>query len=128
MDWIVGDNLPFSVVESERFRHFIHSLNLVWLTPSRPIIANLIKKEYQYAVIHVKNLLRTAKGLIHLTFDGWTSRRNDSYLGINAYFVDNNWNRRSVLLVVQPFQNSHTRSHIADLVAKVLKFFKVEDR
>jgi hypothetical protein len=49
-------------------------------------------------------------------------------LGINAYFVDNDWNRRSVLLGVQPFQNSHTGDNIADLVVEVLKFFEVEDR
>jgi hypothetical protein len=33
-------------------------------------------------------LLQTAKKLIHLTFDCWTSRQNDPYLGINAYFLD----------------------------------------
>jgi hypothetical protein len=52
----------------------------MWSTPSRNTIDNLIKREYQYAIPHVKNLLGSAKGLIHLTFDGWTSRQNDPYL------------------------------------------------
>jgi hypothetical protein len=74
LDWIVANNLPFSVVDSEEFRRFVTSINPACWIPSRKVITNLIKNEYQYAVSHIKTLLQTAKGLIHLTFDGWTSR------------------------------------------------------
>ncbi|KAM4065570.1 ribonuclease H-like protein [Hirsutella rhossiliensis] len=31
--------------------------------------------------------------MIHFTFDGWTSRQNTSFLGINAHFIDQDWNQ-----------------------------------
>jgi hypothetical protein len=76
----------------------------------------------------MKALLQTAKGLIHLTFDSWTSRQNDPYLGINACFVDRDWKQQTVLLGLQPLQGTHTGASIADEVAVVLKFFEVENR
>jgi hypothetical protein len=64
-----------------------------------------------------------------LTFDVWTFRQNDAYLGIHAYFVDTDWNPRTTLLGLQPFHGKqHNGSEIADMVAYVLKFFEVEKR
>jgi hypothetical protein len=50
MDWIVINNLPFRVVESEEFRRFVTSINPACWIPSRKVITNLIKNEYQYAI------------------------------------------------------------------------------
>jgi hypothetical protein len=61
--------------------------------------------------------------LIHLTFDCWTSRQNDPYLGINAYFLDRDWKQHTLLLGLQPLQKAHTGANIAEEVAAVLKFF-----
>jgi hypothetical protein len=80
------DNLPFWVVESERFCRFVKSVNPMTWIPIRRIIINLVTKEYQQAISHIK-ALQTAKGLIHLTFDSWTSHQNDPYLGINDLTV-----------------------------------------
>jgi hypothetical protein len=49
---------------------------------------NLVAKEYARAVPFVKQKLATARGMINLSFDGWTSRQNVSFLGINAHFID----------------------------------------
>jgi hypothetical protein len=128
MDWIVMDNLPFWVVESERFCRLVKSVNPMAWIPIRRTIINLVTREYQQATPHIKALLQTAKGLIHLTFDGWTSRQNDPYLGINAYFVDRDWKQHTVLLGLQTLQGTHTGANIAEEVTVVLKFFEVENR
>jgi hypothetical protein len=128
MNWIVIDNLPFWIVEFQRFCQFMKSVSpMVWI-PIKRIIINLVIREYQQAIPHIKALLQTSKELIHLTFDGWTSRQNDSYLGINAYFVDRDWKQHTVLLGLQPLQRTHTGANIADEMAVVLKFFEVENR
>jgi hypothetical protein len=123
------NNLPFQVVTSERFCRYLKSVNPMVEVPTRQIVVNLVIRKYQYAIPQVKALLNTAKGLIHLIFDIWTFRQNESYLGIHAYFVDKNWNPHIVLLGLQPFhEKQHNGSNIGDVVAYVLKFFEIEDR
>jgi hypothetical protein len=96
---------------------------------TRQTIINLVIKEYQYAIPQVKALLNTTKGLIHLIFNIWTSRQNESYLGIHAYFVDKNWNPHTVLLKLQLFhEKQHNGSNIGNVMAYVLKFFEIENR
>jgi hypothetical protein len=85
------NNLPFCVVKSERFRRFLCSVNPEAWISAENIIMNLVLREYQHAITQVKQMLQTARKLIHLTFDGWTSRQNDSYLGITAHFLDQQW-------------------------------------
>jgi hypothetical protein len=97
--WILIDGLLFSVVSSERFWSFVELINPTCWIPSRQRITPLIEKEYRYAVLQVKHLLHSAKRLIHLTFDGWTSRQNVSYLGINAHFMDGNWKQHRVMIL-----------------------------
>jgi hypothetical protein len=84
------DNLPFQVVTSERFRRYLKSVNLMAEVPTRQTVVNLVIRKYQYAIPQIKAFLNTAKELIHLIFDIWTSRQNESYLKIHAYFVDKN--------------------------------------
>jgi hypothetical protein len=50
-------------------------------------------------------------------------------LGIHAYFVDTDWNPLTMLLGLQPFHGKqHNGSEIANIVAYMLKFFKIEKR
>jgi hypothetical protein len=84
------NNLPFQVVILERFRRYLKSVNPITEVLTRQTMVNLVIKKYQYAIPQIKALLNTAKELIHLTFDIWTFRQNESYLGIHAYFVDKN--------------------------------------
>jgi hypothetical protein len=129
MNWIIMNNLPFQIVTSERFRRYLKSVNPVAEVPTRQIMVNLVIKKYQYAIPQVKAFLNTAKELIHLIFDIWTSRQNESYLGIHAYFVDKNWNPHIVLLKLQLFhEKQHNGSNIGDVMAYVLKFFEIKDR
>jgi hypothetical protein len=58
MDWIVMNNLPFWVVESERFCRFVKSVNPMAWIPTRHTIINLVTREYQQAIPHIKALSR----------------------------------------------------------------------
>jgi hypothetical protein len=123
------NNLPFQVVTSERFRRYLKFVNPMAEVPTRQTMVNLVIREYQYAIPQVKAFFNTAKELIHLTFDIWTFRQNESYLEIHAYFVDKNWNPHIVLLGLQPFhEKQHNGSNINDVIAYVLKFFEIKDR
>ena len=53
-------------------------------------MVKLLLAEYQIALGPVRQLLATARGMIHLTFDGWTSRKFSSFIGIHAHLIDAN--------------------------------------
>jgi hypothetical protein len=128
MDWIIADNLPFRLVDSPAFRRWAMYRNPGGLLPTRKTIASLLKEEYQRAIPHVKQMLQSARGLVHFTFDGWTSRQNVSFLGMNAHFLDEEWVFRTIFLGLPPLLYRHTGNAMADEMAAVLQFFGVEDR
>jgi hypothetical protein len=67
------NNLLFQIVTLKRFRRYFKSVNPMAEVPTRQIMVNLVIKKYQYAIPQVKAFLNTAKELIHLIFDIWTS-------------------------------------------------------
>ncbi|RKK07682.1 hypothetical protein BFJ67_g18295, partial [Fusarium oxysporum f. sp. cepae] len=66
--------------------------------------------------------------MIHFTFDGWTSRQNASFLGINAHFVDRDWKQWRILLALPALRNRHTGAALADEVADTICAFGLQDR
>jgi hypothetical protein len=90
----------------------------------------MIDNEYERAIGSVTEVLQSARGLIHHTFDGWTSKVKTSFLGINAHFIDRNWKQWDFLLAMPPLQrrHSHTGQALADKVADALVYFGVEER
>lgn len=88
LDWLTYHNLPFSLVNSERFKRLLLYNNPCLQEgqiPSGRTLVSLLAKEYNRALDPVKVLLRRARSVIHFTFDGWTSRQNASFLGVNAH-------------------------------------------
>jgi hypothetical protein len=57
LDWIVMDNLPFSVIEEPQFRRFVELVNQAAKIPGRSIIRRLLDEEYQLAVPYVRKVL-----------------------------------------------------------------------
>jgi hypothetical protein len=66
--------------------------------------------------------------MIHFTFDGWTFRQNDSFLGITAYFMNTNWEHRTVFLELPFLLNRYINNAITDEIAAILRFFDIKNR
>ncbi len=131
LDWITYHNHPFSIINSERFRRLLQ-YNNPWLElkqiPCANTLVNLLQVEYNNALGPVTELLQSAKHKIHFIFDGWTSKWNRSFLGINAYFVDRDWKQWKVLLGLPPITRRHTGKDIADEVAEILAHYSIMDK
>jgi hypothetical protein len=82
----------------------------------------ILKVEYRRAVPYVKHMLKSARELIHFTFDGWTSRQNASFMGMNAHFLNHNWAHRTVFLGLPALLYRRTGIAMADEVAKLQSF------
>jgi len=130
LDWITYHNLPFEIVDSQRFRRVLMKANPVLekTIPCSRTLVRLLEDEYEKAIGPVTEALRAARGQIHFAFDGWTSDRNSSFLGVNAHFIDTEWQVRSVLLGLPSLRNRHTGEALANEVADVLTFWGIDEK
>lgn len=130
LDWITYHNLPFEIVNTERFQRMLLYANPLLdkaLLPSAKTLLRMLETEYKGAVGPVTEVLRSARSQIHFTFDGWTSRSYTSFLGINAQFIDRNFVQHRILLGLRPLGGRHTGSSLADEVCDTLTFWQISD-
>lgn len=131
LDWLTYHNLPFHLVNSERFRRLLLYNNpslQEGQIPNGKTLVNLLMSEYQRALRPLHALLHRARSMIHFTFDGWTSRQNTSFLGINAHFIDQDWKQWRVLLALPALRKRHTGAALADEVADTVFAFDLQHR
>ena len=85
------------------------------------VLRERLENLYKQTQRPITELLKTARGRIHVTFDGWTSRNRLSLLGINVFFIDVDWNHRKLLLGLPPVQGRHSGDNLVDEVAVRLR-------
>ena len=130
LDWITYHNLPFEIVNTERFQRILLYDNPVLdsaLLPSAKTLLRMLESEYSGAVGPVTEVLQSARSQIHFSFDGWTSKSCTSFLGINAQFVDRDFNQHRILLGLRPLGGRHTGTSLADEVCDTLAFWRIND-
>lgn len=88
--WIVFDHLPFKKVESDTFKAILLFCNplLAAELPSARTVSRWIHGASYNFQGSVTELLATALGLVHFSFDLWTSGNSLSHLGVVAHFID----------------------------------------
>lgn len=131
LDWLVDSNLPLAIVDNPKWRRQQQYNNPTMQLnelPHSKTFTRLLLDEYERALPLVRTLLQTARGMIHITFDGWTSRRNSSFLGINAHFVDKDWKQWKILLGLPQMLHRHTGEVTANEVINTLRFFGILDK
>ncbi|KAM3547718.1 hypothetical protein MY1884_009465 [Beauveria asiatica] len=96
--------------------------------PSDRSLVTLLTNEYDRALGPVRALLRRARSMIHFTFDGWTSRQNASFLGVNAHFIDRDWKQWTMILALPALRARHTGAVLADEVADTIGAFGIQDK
>ncbi|KID82482.1 Ribonuclease H-like protein [Metarhizium guizhouense ARSEF 977] len=128
IEWVTTKNLPFRIVKSTSFQNILLHLNPAFKgrIPSAIVLRDRLDTVYKQAQGPVTELLATARGRIHVTFDGWTSRNRLSLLGINVFFIDVDWRHRKLLLGLPSVQGRHTGENLADEVASVLAYFGID--
>ena len=128
IEWVTTENLPFRIVESSSFQSIVFHLNPAFKgrIPSAIVLRDRLDTIYKQAQGPVTELLTTARGRIHITFDSWTSRNRLSLLGINVFFIDTDWGHRKLLLGLPSVQGKHTGENLADEVASVLADFGID--
>ncbi|XP_055634138.1 E3 SUMO-protein ligase ZBED1-like [Toxorhynchites rutilus septentrionalis] len=119
---------PFSIVEDEEFKKFIHLLNPSYTLPSRKTLSTgLMLATYNELVAKVKSEVLEAPAVC-VTCDSWTSMTNTGFYALTAHFIDKNGTLKSYLLECSEFTSRHTGENIAKWVSDVLRKFGIESK
>lgn len=107
--WIIKSNRPINIVEDSDLKEILQlalgSSN--YSLPSRKTVTRKIFDLYDSQRQIMIEKLRQAE-FISLTGDFWTSASNESYLGITAHWIDQEWNFASSVLQVKEVSEKHT--------------------
>lgn len=126
--WVTTENLPFRIFESSSFQDIIlhHNPAFKGQIPSAIVLRDRLDTLYKQAKGPVTELIKTARGRIHVTFDGRISRNHLSLLGINVFFIEMDWTHRKLVLGLPSVHGRHTGENLADEVASMLAEFGID--
>jgi hypothetical protein len=131
LDCLKYHNLPCNLVNSERFKRLLlynnPSLQEEQILTSKTLI-NLLIDEYKRAIVPLHEQLQRARSIIHFTVDGWTSRQNTSFLGINAHLLIEIGSNGGSFWPCLPLRKRHAGEALADEVADTICAFGLQER
>lgn len=100
-------------MEDQEFQNFLKMLNGSYKLPSRKTVLNSLKPLlYQQTFEKVQHYMNNSFAIC-LTTDGWTSIKNESYLGVTAHFINENASLQSVCLGCENFKERHTIENLS---------------
>lgn len=118
---IVKDLQPFSIINDEGFRELMKELAPGYTIPSRPTFTySFLTQKYNETVEKLQKMLNNAQ-FVALTADGWKSVANESYIGITAHFITDDWKLYSCLLECFPLEETHTSKNLSSEFRRVVE-------
>lgn len=125
VDAVVMHDLPFRYVEWEGIRA-IHKV----LRPevqndfiSRTTLVRRLWDRFEVLYAQQKTRLNRVTSRISLAVDAWSSVKMDSFLGITAHYVDDNWKLQSTLLEFRMIEGCHSGKNLAEHLLNSLQDF-----
>ena len=106
--FIIQDCQPFRIIESPSFIKLVHGLEPGFAIPCVKTMCKLIRHAFNWSSKQLLGLLSSQADTINFTTDLWTSRRNDSYIGITANWVDKDFVVREAVLSCELLPSPHT--------------------
>nr|GEU96879.1 zinc finger BED domain-containing protein RICESLEEPER 2-like [Tanacetum cinerariifolium] len=88
---VIVDELLFSFVEREGFRHYSKINQPLFDVPCRGTTTQDCYKLYDEEKNKLLNVIQKNTGRVCLTTDSWTSLGKKSYMALTGHFIDNEW-------------------------------------
>ena len=114
-DLIVGCNLPLTIVENVKFRHFLFTADPKYKATNYRSVVKKLESSVTAIRTKIKEELAEAEH-VSLTVDIWSDRRMRGFLGVTGHYLTTNKGLclNSCLLACSRFQGSHTGERIAE--------------
>lgn len=88
---------------------------------SRKTVSNSMIPLFYHQTHEKIQVLMTNCFAVCLTTDGWTSIKNESYIGVTAHFIDENASLESVCLDCEKFEERHTSENLASFLKNIFR-------
>jgi len=72
-----------------------------------------------------KTTLEESHGLIHFSFDQWTSPNPLAFLGVVAHYLDDSHRNRITLIGLKRLRGSHSGENMAQLLIELLRDYEL---
>ena len=128
VDWIVLNDQPFTVVESESFIKLLkllkHNLKIVSAdTIRRRILAKFDEKSKER-----KQIYQDLDCKVSFTTDCWTSPNTIAFMGVTAHYIDEDWNLKMYTLDFKHLPGTHSGSVLRSTFESILRDFCLENK
>ncbi|KAL4085334.1 hypothetical protein QTP88_027193 [Uroleucon formosanum] len=125
---IVKGYCSFDIVEDLEFQNLLKMLNGSSKLPSRKTVSNSMIPLLYHQTYEKVQALMTNCFAVCLTTDGWTSIKNDSYIGVTAHFIDENASLQSVCLGCDKFEERHTSQNVALFLKNTVQEWRIDNK
>ncbi|CAG8779304.1 7693_t:CDS:2, partial [Cetraspora pellucida] len=122
----ISCTLPLYLVENKNFRTFLHSFDPRYKPPCVNTFKNEIANGTNHTTQVIKNMIHSQANTISLTFDLWTSRAHDSYLGVTCHWISDEFRMYDLTLSVVEMGAYKTAGDIVDSIEPLLEEFSIE--
>lgn len=99
--------LPFSVIESEKFKRMISAFDEDFTAPSRRGITRRLRIEFESMYTRVAEYFKKLDTSVSLTCDAWSLKIYREYIVVSAHCWDEHWTMKTVLLHFSLFPTPH---------------------
>jgi hypothetical protein len=117
---LVDNNWPFRTIERPSFQRFVHFLRSNAPATTRYRFRQMFDDQLQHARAAILHDIGT-KTRLSIALDAWSAANHLSFLAINGYYINDQWELKEVLLDFLPLRGSHTGYSMAHEVVHVLK-------
>ena len=91
-------------------------------------MATFAMKLYHWLKPQVAKELTQTRSKIHTSFDGWTTKGGHrGFFGIVVHYVNKAGEVKDLPIALPQLSDAHTGERIAELVARILQLFGVDD-
>ena len=113
-EYIFGDLVPLSTVESPHFRGVVNVLSQGrYEAPKRKYFTDtLLPKLHENSTLQLKKEVEKLYG-IGITTDGWTSSATENYLTYTAHYISEEWELKTRVLSTHCSEERHTADNLA---------------
>jgi hypothetical protein len=116
---IIVSDLPFSMVDNSVFRELLAYCNKNAVPQSRRTLMRNIKALCLKRQKELRVYFTSFQSKISITCDVWSSKNQDSFLGISAHWISNEFEQKSCLLAFTDLHKRHTGTDALILIDRV---------
>ena len=127
LDWIIDDMQALSVVENQKFKTLMKTLEPNAEVPCQQTVTTSLKDNFGKTKNKLLDYLQGVTSKFSISIDLWTSRTMYSYMCITIHFIKDAVHQ-NVILGFVPFLEDHTGRNIALKIVEVIEDFDLNGR